>query len=495
MGMDIMDTDNATEIKDKDSWEEEYSIFSKKAPSLNDEEKLNHNEKIKMFFGFSKLDRSQRYKRLMKMQGLSAKTVRYLKSGGIKDLGLADKLIENVIGYFQMPLGVATNFVIDGRPILIPMAVEETSIIAAASKTARWIHEHGFIQTSAENRCSTGQIQIHNVKNFENLRKIFKSHQEEWIHEIHTHVIKGIVQRGGGIRDFQFRKLTHDQGAMAVIHVLVDTCNAMGANSINQICEYLKEPLEKASGEKVSICIVSNLSDQCLAHAKINLQGLNQNSMKKIEEASIFAETDPYRATTSNKGVMNGIDAVLMATGNDWRAVEAGVHSYCARQGVYRSITKWRVKDESLYGFFSAPLMVGVVGGMTCLHPTSKMCMDMMNIQSAEDLARICAAVGLVQNLGAIRALTTVGIIEGHMKLHIKNLTESAGAVDWEFPIIQKHLESLFKFRKRISLSHAVEALKLIRETLPLGVKTLTKQEWSKSLLKDLRQKYLINKN
>ena len=447
-----------------------------------------NQEMIKMFSGFSKLTRNQRYKRLLKMGVLTQDEVSFLRKGGVKNMSLADKLIENVIGYFQMPLGVAANFVIDGKPVVIPMAVEETSIIAAASKTARWVAEHGFIQTSSKKRYSTGQIQIHRVKNFENLVQVCKTHEKQWIQMIHEEVIPNMVKRGGGVKEFQFRKIQD----MAVIHVLVDTCNAMGANIINQICEFLKEPIEEASGEEVSICILSNLSDTCLAESSIVMEGLDSVLMEKIESASRFAECDPYRAATSNKGVMNGIDSVLIATGNDYRAVEAGVHAYSARNGVYQSITRWRVKEKKLYGFFSAPLMVGVVGGMTRIHPTAKICMRMMGVQSSERLAQICAGVGLVQNLGAIHALTTVGIIEGHMRLHIKNLTQDSGAVGWEFPIIQKHLENLIHLKKRISLSHAKQALQIIRKRIQEvpDFKTLNKQKWAKNLLKEIIQKY-----
>ena len=453
---------------------------------------LSMSEKMKMFSGFSKLTRTQRYHQLVQMGVLTPEDVRFLKKGGIKGLGLADKLIENVIGYFQIPLGVAANFVIDGKPVVIPMAVEETSIIAAASKTARWVSEHGFIRTSSTNRCSIGQIQIHQVKDFEKLKRLFKSHQEQWIQDIHKEVIPSMAQRGGGVQGFQFRSIPYSQGEMAVIHVLVNTCDAMGANIINQICEFLKELIEKSSDEEVSICILSNLSDECLAQAEIVMEGLEPSLMKKIESASVFSELDSYRAATSNKGVMNGIDAVLMATGNDYRAVEAGIHAYSARKGRYQSITQWRMRSGKLYGFFSAPLMVGVVGGMTRIHPTAQICMKMMGVRSAEELARICAAVGLVQNLGAIRALTTVGIIEGHMRLHIKNLTQDSGARGWEFPIIQKHLENLIQLKKRISLSHAIEALKIIRKHIQQvpDFKTLNKQKWAKEVLKEIRDKY-----
>ena len=444
-------------------------------------------KKAQMFLGFSKLNQSQRYDRLLESGVLTSEEVNYLKKGGIKDTGLADKLIENVIGYFQIPLGLATHFIIDEKPVVIPMAVEETSIIAAASKTAKWVAQHGRIQTHSQQRYSIGQIQIHEVKNFENLKKIVFENEKKWIQNIHTEIIPTMVQRGGGIKEFRIRKIPYEKKQMAVIHVLVNTCDSMGANVINQICESLKEPIEQASNEKVSICILSNLADTCLASAQIKMEGIEPKLAQKIEDASIFSENDSYRAATSNKGVMNGIDAVLIALGNDFRAVEAGIHSYSTRKGHYQSITKWRANGSCLKGFFEAPLMVGVVGGMTRIHPTARICMKMMGVQTASDLARICAAVGLVQNLGAIRALTTVGIIEGHMKLHAKNLTQDSGAKGWEFSVIQKHLESLVQLGKKISLSHATQALEMIRKHAD---SISNKQEWASQILKDVRNEY-----
>ena len=435
-----------------------------------------------LFKGFSKLNISQRFNRLINMKALNHQDVRYLKSGGVKKTDLAENFIENVIGYFQLPLGIAVNFCIDGKEVPIPMAVEETSIIAAASKTARWVSEKGSIKTSVKGSGVIGQIQIAEVKNFERLKQVIKDNEQDWIQKVHQGVIPSMHKRGGGVKGFTIRQLqpiadsektsTH---SMAVIHVQVDTKDAMGANIVNQVCEYLKTLIESVSEEKVSICIVSNLSDCRLVEAEVVMSDLEPELMKKIEQASLFAETDSYRAATSNKGAMNGIDAVLIATGNDWRAVSAGVHAYAAREGQYKSITKWRQKDDKLYGWFSAPLMVGTVGGMTRLHPTAKMCLKMMNVKSAEELARICASVALVQNLGALCALTTVGIIEGHMKLHIQNLTLDAGAKGWEIPVIQKHLESILSFKKRISLSQAVEALKALRKKTSNPIEALNK--------------------
>ncbi len=433
---------------------------------------MSKNNKLeKLFKGFSKLSLPHRYRRLQESGLIPSQDLRYLKNGGLKSLDMAEKFIENVIGYFQLPLGVATNFCIDDRDVLIPMAVEETSIVAAASKTARWIREKGCIKTSVKGQKGTlGQIQIARVKNFEFLKKTLREHQDFWIEKTHKELIPSMCKRGGGIRKLSLRKLPSPSSAgnlppMAVIHVLVDTCDAMGANIVNQICEYLKHFIELGSGEEVSVCIVSNLSDSRIYRSEVTLNGLDSDLMQKIESASVFAETDTYRATTSNKGLMNGMDAVLIATGNDWRAVSSGVHAYCSRKGQYQSLTRWRVnKKNQLKGVFEAPLMVGTVGGVTRLHPTARLCLNMMEVKKAEDLGRICAAVALTQNLAALRALTTVGIIEGHMKLHIKNLTLEAGARGWEIPIIQKHLELIFGFKKHIFLSQAIEALKTLRE-------------------------------
>ena len=494
MEMDLMSIDITTENRDHvqaDATQTDHSVSTKDKLDPNQSLATDHPV-AKIFPHFSKLTRNQRYKKLLQANVLTLEDVHYLKRGGIRKFDLADKLIENVIGYFQTPLGVAMNFIINGKPLIIPMATEETSIIAAASKTARWVSEHGSITTRSCRRHCLGQIQIHQVKNFENLEHICRLNQKQWIKDIHHHVIPSMVKRGGGVQDFQFRKIKHSKGDMAVIHVFVHTCDAMGANLINQICEYLKTPIEQATGESVSVCIVSNLADQCLTSARIVMEGLDTELMDKIESASIFAEADPYRATTSNKGVMNGIDAVLMATGNDIRAVEAGIHAYASQKGNYQSVTQWRIKDNKLHGIFEAPMMIGTVGGMTRIHPTAKMAMKIMGIHSVKDLAEICAAVGLVQNLGAVRALTTVGIIEGHMKLHIKNLTQDAGAKGWEFPVIQKHLEDLIKLKKSISLSRAIEALKVLRKHFKnvKDLKKLRKQQWARELLKELREKY-----
>ncbi len=417
-----------------------------------------------LFQGFSKLDREERLARLQEMGALSGEDVRFLRAGAHVPIELAEKFIENVVGFFQLPLGVATNFEIDGRSRVIPMAVEETSIIAAASKTAKWVRENGSITTEMRGHEIIGQIQIAKVSDFGHVAELVKLHEQEWVTAANRDVAAGLVSRGGGVKRIDVRRVERGDGkAMAVLHVFADPCDAMGANIINQVCEYLKGPVELATQEKVTMCILSNLVDSRLTRARVEMLGLEAELMERIEEASLFAQQDPYRAATNNKGVLNGIDPILIATGNDWRAVEAGVHSYATRDGRYRSITCWKREQNRLVGVFEAPVVLGVVGGVTTLHPTAKLCLKMLQVKSAEELSRICAAVGLVQNLGALRALTTVGIIEGHMKLHIKNLTLGAGALEREVPFVQKRLEEILSLHKRISLSNAIEVLKELR--------------------------------
>jgi hydroxymethylglutaryl-CoA reductase len=421
-----------------------------------------------IFKGFSKLDREDRLQALYDAGLLKPDDILYLQNGGLKDISLGEKFIENVIGYFQLPLGVATNFRIDGQDYVIPMAVEETSIVAAASKTAKWVRENGFITTEVLGHEIIGQIQCAKIKDPGKFSQSVLAQKKHLVEIANREVAFGLVRRGGGVTDIVVRTVPRpDGGFMGVIHIQMDPCDAMGANIANQVCEFLKEPIEQLTGEKVTMCILSNLVDTKLTRAEVRMKNIEIDLAHKIAEASLFAQQDPYRAATNNKGVLNGIDPILIATGNDWRAVEAGVHAYASRDGQYRSITKWTVEGSELVGVFEAPLIVGTVGGVTTLHPTASMCLRLLGAKSANELSRVTAAVGLVQNLGALRALTTVGIIEGHMKLHIKNLSLGAGAHEREMPLLQKRLEEILAIRKRISLSNAVEVLKEMRASQP----------------------------
>ncbi|MBA2711013.1 MAG: hydroxymethylglutaryl-CoA reductase, degradative [Tatlockia sp.] len=418
-----------------------------------------------LFQGFSKLTREERFNRLLVMGALSAEDIDFFRSGAVQNTVLADKLIENVIGYFQLPLGVATNFLIDGRDYVIPLAVEETSIIAALSKTAKWIRQQGEITTQVEGECIIGQIQLAKIDNWGRFAAIFRENKAFLIEKANEDVAFNMVKRGGGVINLYLRRLARqDGGDMAVIHLTMNSCDAMGANIINQVLEYLKVPIETLTGEQVTMCILSNLNDQKLTTATVTIHDVDEELGERLQEASLFAETDPYRAATHNKGVMNGIDPVLIATGNDWRAVEAGVHAYAARNGSYQAITRWRYQNRILKGQLTAPIIVGTVGGVTALHPTAKICLKMMGIESANHLSRIIAAVGLVQNLGAIKALCTEGIIQGHMKLHIDNLLLVAGATASEMPVLKARLQSWLDTNKRVSLTNACELLTELRQ-------------------------------
>lgn len=435
-------------------------------------------EQMNPFEGFSKLERKERFRVLQDLGYLTKEDVKLLRQSSFLEPDLAEKFIENSIGYFPMPMGVATHFVIDGRPVLIPMAVEETSIIAAASKTAKWIKNSGEIKTQMLGHLGIGQIQIAILKSPEDFEEKFKNIKKHLVELANKIPAKGLVERGGGVKDVKLRLIPRPDGyTMAVIHVEISTCDAMGANIINQVCEFLSSPIEDLTDESVSVKILSNLTDTRLVRAEVTVDNIDPDLAIKIQETSLFAQLDPYRASTNNKGVLNGIDPILMATGNDWRAVEAGVHAYATMEdGQYRSITKWKASAnaKSLTGELIAPISVGTVGGVTKLHPFATMAIKMMNIQSADDLSRVCAAVGLVQNLGALRALSTVGIIEGHMKLHIKNLALSAGAKESETHFVQKKLEEILQATKRISLSHAIDVLNELR-TRDLGEESKAK--------------------
>ena len=418
-----------------------------------------------LFSGFSKLNRAERFERLLTMGAITPEDVAYLQSGGLQDCRLAEHLIENVIGHFQLPLGVATHFCIDGQSHVIPMAVEETSIIAALSKTAKWIKQQGRITTTISGQGILGQIQLAKVRDFACFEQVILENKMRLIHDANQTVAANMVKRGGGVLDLQVRHHRRDDGQdMAIIHLTLESCDAMGANIINQVLEYLKSPIEALTGETVTMCILSNLNDQKITHARVELTHIEANLGNRIQEASFFAEQDTYRAATHNKGVMNGIDPVVIATGNDWRAIEAGVHAYAARSGRYQAITRWRYADKTLIGEFAAPLIVGTVGGVTGIHPTAKLCLNLLQVSSSNHLSRVLAAVGLVQNLGALTALCTDGIIQGHMRLHISNMLLVAGATDLETPILKEQVRLHLRQHKVISLHNVTNLLAQIRE-------------------------------
>lgn len=415
---------------------------------------------------FHRLSRYERLRRVQEFCDLTDDEVATISGEKSLSLEVAEHLIENVVGYFPIPLGVATHFRIDGRELLIPMAVEETSIIAAASATAKWVKQEGSIRTFSEGNLIIGQIQLPSVTHVTAARTILHENRETLI-GLANACVPGLVARGGGVRDLAIRELPRPSGdgTMLVIHLLCDPCDAMGANLINQVCEALKPRVELLTGEKVGLCILSNLVDTKLAVAEVTVRNVDPRVGKGIEEATLFAKADPYRAATHNKGVLNGIDPILIATGNDWRAVEAGVHAFAARSGKYQPVTDWKMNGVDLVGRIEIPLAVGTVGGVTRLHPTATVALKMLGVQHAEDLARICAAVGLVQNLGALKALATVGIVKGHMQLHAANLAIAAGAEIHEIARVRDRLAEVLKTEKKINLSRAKEILASVRGT------------------------------
>lgn len=414
--------------------------------------------------GFSKLSREDRYQKLLALGLLTDEDVVHLTQEEALDPELADHFIENAIGYFQLPLGVAVHFKINGIERLIPMAVEETSIIAAASKTAKWIKEHGILTSKTMGREIIGQIQLARVQNPQAVMSSVMKTKEQLIDQANQ-IAKSMVARGGGVKDIVGRVIHRPDGdQMVVFHLLMDPCDAMGANIINQVCESLKTPIQELTGERVTMCILSNLVDTKITEATVRIFNVDPVMGNAIAEASLFSQLDPHRAATNNKGVMNGIDPILIATGNDWRAVEAGVHAYAARTGQYRSITEWKLDGKDLVGVLRAPIVVGTVGGVTQLHPTAKMSLRILKVKSAEELGQICASVGLVQNLGALKALSTIGVVQGHMKLHAANLAIAAGAKGDEVIFVQEELQKLLDQQRKVSQEDAHVILKHLRE-------------------------------
>lgn len=351
--------------------------------------------------------------------------------------GQAEHMIENAIGVYALPLGIATNFLVNGKDYLIPMVVEEPSVVAAVSNAARLFREGGGFITSSDEPVMIGQIQVLDLTDVSAAAKAVLAHKAQLMAEA-DRVGGSIVRHGGGARDIQVRPIMNSSvGSMLIVHLLYDTRDAMGANAINTAVEHLAPQIEALTGGRVNLRILSNLTDQRKARAEgmIPAQLLASDSLsgeeavRSIVEAGVFAEVDPYRATTHNKGIMNGIDAVVIATGNDWRAIESGAHAYAARNGQYTSLSKWwQDTDGNLRGAIELPLALGTVGGATKVHPAAGLALKILGTQSARELSEIAASVGLAQNLAAIKALATEGIQRGHMRMHARQLAVAAGA-------------------------------------------------------------------
>ncbi|RMG95740.1 MAG: hydroxymethylglutaryl-CoA reductase, degradative [Chloroflexi bacterium] len=393
-------------------------------------------EKSSRLPGFYKLPLVERLAQIAKWAELDDEEVAILRGRGLQ-ASQADLMIENALGTYELPLGIAANFLINGRDYLIPMAVEEPSVLAAVSHAAKLIRAGGGFHTESTEPVMIGQIQVLDVPDMVAAQQALTAN-EEMLMEAANACSQNIVRRGGGARGLEVRPFPDTPvGPMLVIHLLYDTRDAMGANAINTAVESIAPLVEKLTGGRVNLRILSNLTDRRMSTARCTVpaevlacHGIPGTQVARlIEEANAFAIVDPYRAATHNKGIMNGIDAVCIATGNDWRAVEAGAHAYAARNGRYSALTDWHVDaNGNLYGEMTLPMAVGIVGGATKVHPTAKVAMKILGVKTAAELAEIMTAVGLAQNLAAIKALATTGIQHGHMRLHARQVALAAGA-------------------------------------------------------------------
>ena len=380
--------------------------------------------------GFYKLTVEQRRERVREICGLDEQDLAALAPGGLP-MNIADSMIENVIGTMEIPVGIATNFLINGKEYLVPMATEETSVVAAASNAARIAREGGGFRVTYTGSYMIGQVQILGVADLHAARlKLLESKPE--LLGLANQVDPMLVRLGGGAVDLEPRVVDSPAGKMLVAHLVVKTQDAMGANAVNSMAEALGPVMAEMAGGRVNLRIISNLADKRLVMARTSIPAEalgGEQVVDSIITAYAFAATDPYRAATHNKGIMNGITAVVLATGNDTRAVEAGAHAYAARGGKYSSLTTWE-KDSNgnLSGTLELPLAVGLIGGATKVHPAARAALKILGVESAAELAQVMGAVGLAQNLAALKALATEGIQRGHMSLHAKNIAIMAGA-------------------------------------------------------------------
>ncbi len=370
----------------------------------------------------------------------------------------ANRMIETVIGVHPLPLGIASNFKINGRDVLVPMVIEEPSVVAAATNAAKLALPQGF-KANSDDPIMTGQVQIVNVPNVEQAVKAINKQEKQLVEKANkTNPV--MIQLGGGAKKLQAKQLAKNS---VVVNFYVDVRDAMGANTINTMAEEIALDLEKLSAGKVRLRIISNLCDKRLARASVEYKAkiIGEDVVNGLVDAYEFAFHDPYRACTHNKGIMNGIDAVAIATGNDWRAIEAGAHAYASITGKYLPLTKWEKTNEgNLRGEICLPLALGLVGGATKTHPIAQLSLKILGVKTAKELAEVAAAVGLAQNFAALRALSTCGIQKGHMQLHAKNIAVIAGAVGEEIDEVAKTIAQ----GQKVTVDRAREVLDELRK-------------------------------
>jgi hydroxymethylglutaryl-CoA reductase len=417
--------------------------------------------------GFYNKTLSERLQAISDQSGLSQEEAAAFSTNGLNPDG-AEHMIENVVGLYSLPIGIATNFRVNHKEVLVPMVLEEPSVVAGASLAARLVREGGGFFASSDEPVMIAQMQILDVVNPYQARLALLA-QKQRLLEFAATTDPVIIKLGGGPRGIEIRIL--DDGQL-VLHLLYDCRDAMGANTVNTAAEALKPMVEEITGGRVNLRILSNLADQRLARSTcvIPTSALAFDTFDgefvrdRIIEAYAFAAADPYRATTHNKGIMNGVDAVVIATGNDWRAIEAGAHAYAARSGKYTSLSQWGTDQTgNLVGTLEMPMAVGIVGGATKVHPSARAALKIMGIQSARELAEIIVSVGLAQNFAAIRALATEGIQRGHMSLHARQLAMAAGASGDE---IERIASQMVK-EKQVRLDRAQALVEEIKSYLP----------------------------
>lgn len=376
------------------------------------------------------------------------------------NMDIANRMIENVTYLMDVPVGIATNFLINGKDYLIPMAIEEPSVVAAASNAAKIARAGGGFKAMASEPLMIGQIQLVNVQDPYSAKFKILEHKNDLI-RIANEQDPVLVNLGGGCKDIEVRVLDSNMGPMVIVHIIVDVRDAMGANAVNTMAEALAPYIESIAGGKVYLRILSNLATLRIARAwgKFPKSEIGEDAVNGILYAYEFARIDPYRATTHNKGIMNGIDAVIIATANDWRAIEAGAHAYASLKG-YQSLTKWeKDSNDDLIGTIELPIAVGTVGGASSTHPKAKVARKILNVNDAREFASVLAAVGLAQNFAAIRALATEGIQRGHMSLHARNIAIMAGATG---DLIDKVAEEMVKEGK-VRMDKAKEILEKLK--------------------------------
>jgi len=398
---------------------------------------------------FYELSISSRLEQLAREADLPLEDLLPLGGKPILTTETADHMIENAVGVYGMPLGIARNFLINGREVLVPMAIEEPSVVAGASFMAKLARAGGgFVATTTAPEM-IGQLQLLDIADPAAAKASVLAHKQELL-ELAGKEHPTLSRFGGGPRDIEMREIhTSPIGPFLVMHLVYDVRDAMGANAINTALEVLAPRVAQISGGRVHLRILSNLADKRLARAECTIPlavlGFGEYTPEAVRdgiiEAWAFAAADPYRAATHNKGIMNGVDAVILATGNDWRAVEAGAHAYAARDGRYTSLTTWEVTaDGSLKGSLEMPMAVGIVGGATRSNPAAAAAIKLLKVASAAELAQVIASVGLAQNLAALRALATEGIQRGHMGLHARQVALAAGAAGDEVDRLAQQL-------------------------------------------------------